>query len=44
MIVEMMMMIRQMCDYTRMDRNRNEIIENTVKVTPIKDKMRETRL
>jgi len=37
-------MIRWMCSYTRMDRIRNEEISNLVKVAPIEDKMRETRL
>jgi len=33
-----------MCGYTRMDRIRNEVIRYVVKVAPIEDKMRETRL
>jgi len=39
-----MRMIRRMCGYTRIDRVRNEVIRDLVKVTPIGDKMRETRL
>jgi len=37
-------MIRWMYGYTRMDRIRNEVIRDLVKVAPIEDKMRETRL
>ena len=37
-------MIRWMCGYLRVDRIMNEVIRDIVKVTPIKDKMRETRL
>ena len=33
-----------MCDYTRIDRIRNGVISDLVKVAPIEDKMRETRL
>ena len=33
-----------MCGYTRIDRIRNEVIRDIVNVTPIEDKMRETRL
>jgi len=33
-----------MCDYSRIDRIRNEVIWDLVKVTPTEDKMRETRL
>ena len=33
-----------MCGYTRMDRIRNEVIRDLVKVAPIEDKMRENRL
>ena len=33
-----------MCGHTRMDRIRNELIRGLVKVAPIEDKMRETRL
>jgi len=33
-----------MCGYTRIDRISNGIIRCSVKVTPIEDKMRETRL
>jgi len=37
-------MIRWMCGYTRIDRIRNGVIRDIVKVAPIGDKMRETRL
>ena len=37
-----MRMIRWMCGYTRIDRIRNGVIRVLVKVTPIRDKMRET--
>jgi len=37
-------MIRWMCVYTRIDRIRNGVIRNLVKVAPIGDKMRESRL
>jgi len=43
-MVTEMKMIRWMCGYTRMERIRNEVIRDLVKVAPIKDKMRETRL
>jgi len=43
MVVEMGI-IRWMCGYTRVDRIRNEAIRDLVKVVPIGDKMRETRL
>jgi len=43
MVVEMRM-IRWMCGYTRLDKIRNEVIRDLVKVAPIEDKMRETRL
>ena len=33
-----------MCDYMRMDRIINGVIRGLVKVAPIEDKMRETRL
>jgi len=33
-----------MCGCTRVDRITNEVIQDIVKVTPIDDKMRETRL
>ena len=36
--------IRWMYGYTRMDRIRNGVIRDLVKVTPIEDKMREIRL
>ena len=37
-------MIRWMCGYTRVDRISNGVIRDLVKVAPIGDKMRETRL
>ena len=36
--------IRWMCGYTRLDRIRNRVIRQLVKVAPVKDKMRESRL
>ena len=39
-----MRMIRWICGYPRIDRIRNGIIRDLVKVTPIEDKMREIRL
>ena len=33
-----------MCDYTRIDRIRNGVIRDLVKVAPIENKMRQTRL
>ena len=44
LMVAEMRMIRWMCGYTRMDRIRNEVIRDLVKVAPIEGKMRETRL
>jgi len=44
LIVTEMTMIRWMYGYTRMDRIRNEVIRDLVKMAPIEDKMRETRL
>ena len=43
MVVEMRM-VRWMCGFTRMDRVRNGVIRDLAKVTPIKEKMRESRL
>jgi len=37
-------MIRWMCGYTRIDRIRNGVSRDLVKVAPIGDKMRESRL
>ena len=39
-----MRMLMWMCGYTRIDRIRNGVIGGLVKVAPIGDKMRETRL
>jgi len=44
LVVAEIRMIRWMCGYMRMDRMSNELIKYLVKVTPIEDKMRETRL
>jgi len=44
LMVAEMRMITWMCGYTRMDRIRNGVIRDLVKVAPIEDKMRETRL
>jgi len=43
-MVAEMGMIRWMCGYSRIDRIRNGVIRNLVKIAPIEDKMRETRL
>jgi len=43
-MVAEMRMIRWMCDYTRLDRTRNVVIRERVRVAPLEDKMRETRL
>jgi len=43
LMVAEMRMIRWMCGYTRIDRIRNEVIRDLVKVAPIEEKMRETR-
>jgi len=43
MVVEMRM-IRWKCGYMRTDRIRNEVIRGIVKVAPIEDQMRKTRL
>jgi len=39
-----MRMLRWMCGNTRLDRIRNGVMRDLVKVAPIEDKMRETRL
>ena len=39
-----MRMVRWMCDFTRRDRIRNGVIRDLVKVAPIDEKMRESRL
>jgi len=44
MMVAEMRMIRWMCGYTMIDRIRNGLIRDLVKVAPIENKMRETRL
>ena len=44
LIVAEMRMIRWTCGYTRVDTIRNKVITDTVKIAPIEDKMRETRL
>jgi len=44
LLVAEMRMTRWICGYTRLDRIRNEVIRDQVKVAPIKDKMRESRL
>lgn len=44
LMVTKMKMIRWMCGHTRMGRIRNGVLRGLVKVTPIEDKMRETRL
>jgi len=43
-MVAAMRMIKWMYSYTKVDRLRNEVIRDLVKVAPIKDKMREIRL
>ena len=43
-MVAEMRMIRWMCGYTRIDRTINGVIKDLVKVAPIEDKMRKTRL
>ena len=44
LMVAEMRMIRWMCGYSIRDRIRNKVIRDLVKVAPIEDKMRETRL
>jgi len=44
MMVAKVRMIRWMCNYTRMDKIRNEVIREKVRVAPLEHKMRETRL
>ena len=44
LMVAEMRMIRWICGYTRLDKIRNEVIRDIVKVAPIEDKMRESRL
>jgi len=44
LMVAEMMMIRQMCSYSRIDRIRNGVIRDLAKLASIEDKIRETRL
>ena len=44
LMVAEMRMIRWMCGYTKLDRNRNVVIRERVGVTLLEDKLRETRL
>jgi len=44
LIVTEMRMIRWMCGYKRMDKIRNEVIRDLVKLAPIEDKMRKNRI
>ena len=44
MIVAEIRMIRWMCGFTRLDRIRNVVIRSLARVTPIEEKLRETRL
>ena len=44
LMVAEMRMIRWMCGYTRMDRISDGAIKDLVKVAPVEDKIRETRL
>lgn len=44
LVVAEMRMIRCICGYTILDKIRNEVIRNLVRVVPIEDKMRESRL
>jgi len=44
LMVAEMRMIRWICGYTRLDKIRNEVIRDLVKVAPIEDRMRESRL
>jgi len=44
LMIAKMRMIRWMFGYTRIDRIRNDVIRYLVKVAPIEDKMRESRL
>jgi len=43
-MVAEMRMIHWMCNYTRMDKIRNEVIREKVRIAPLEHKMRETRL
>jgi len=44
LMVAEMRMIRRICGYTRLDRIKNVVIRERVGVTPLEEKMRETRL
>jgi len=44
LLVAEMKMIRWICGYMKLDKIRNEVIRDLVKVAPIEDKMRESRL
>ena len=44
LLIAEMRMLRWLCGYTRLDKIRNEVIRDLVKVVPIEDKMRESRL
>ena len=44
LMVAEMKMIRWICGYTRLDKIMNEVIRDLVKVAPIGDRMRESRL
>jgi len=44
LMVAEMRMLRWMCVYTRINRIRNGVIRDLVKVAPIEDKVRESRL
>jgi len=44
LMVAKMRMIRWMCDFTRLDRIKNEVIRERIGVASIEDKMRETKL
>ena len=44
LLVAEMRMLRWLCGYTRLDKIRNEVIRDLVKVAPIEDKLRESRL
>jgi len=43
-MVAEMRIVRWMCGFTRLDRIRNGVIRRLAEVTPIEEKMRESRL